>query len=310
MSNKPAITVVGSVNADLTSHVQRHPTPGETLIGSGGGITAGGKGANQAVAAALLGANVNMIGAVGKDPYAEPATAMLNSSGVNMAGVEEVDAVTGLAIITVSADGENTIIVIPGANACVDEAYVAKYEDTIAASDIVLLQGEIPADGFAKAVELATAHNARVVTNLAPVIDVNRDALLAADPLMANEHEASLILDQLGIIHDADAAPEMLVEQLLGAGFNSVVLTLGSKGAVVAEPNAVTKIPTPQITAVDTTGAGDAFAGAFVAKLADGATLVDAAHFAARVGAFSATGHGAQASYPNLDCELPCVGDN
>ncbi|MGZ7497592.1 ribokinase [Corynebacterium sp. ZY180755] len=307
MSNKPAITVVGSINADLTSHVQRHPIPGETLIGSGGGITAGGKGANQAVAAALLGANVNMIGAVGKDPYAEPATAMLQSSGVNMAGVEEVDAVTGLAIITVSADGENTIIVIPGANSCVDESYVAKYEETIAGSDIVLLQGEIPADGFAKAVELAKAHGTRVVTNLAPVIDVNREALLTADPLMANEHEAGLILDQLGIIHDKDAAPEMLVEQLLGAGFNSVVLTLGSKGAVVAEADAVTAIPTPKITAVDTTGAGDAFAGAFVAKLADGATLVDAAHFAARVGAFAATGYGAQASYPNLDCELPCV---
>lgn len=307
MINKPAITVVGSINADLTSHVHRHPSPGETLLGTGGSITAGGKGANQAVAAALLGANVNMIGAVGKDPYAQPATAMLNSSGVNMDCVEVVDAVTGLAIITVSADGENTIIVIPGANAVVGEEHVARYEDTIANSDIVLLQGEIPADGFAAAVELARKHDVRVVTNLAPVIDVNREALLAADPLMANEHEAGLILDQLGIIHDDDAAPEMLIEQLLGAGFNSVVLTLGSKGAMVAADDAVTAIPTPKITAVDTTGAGDAFAGAFVAKLAEGASLIDAAHFAARVGAFAATGHGAQASYPHLDSQLPEV---
>lgn len=307
MSNNPVITVVGSINADLTSHVQRHPHPGETLLGTGGGITAGGKGANQAVAAALLGAQVNMVGAVGKDPYAAPATAMLTSSGVNMDSVEEVDAVTGLAIITVSSDGENTIIVIPGANGVVDESYVSAHKDTIAGSGIVLLQGEIPADGFATAVELAQKHGARVVVNLAPVIQVNKEALLTSDPLMANEHEAGLILDQLGISHDSDAAPEKLIELLLGAGFASVVLTLGSKGAMVATAEEVTEIPTPKITAVDTTGAGDAFAGAFVAKLAAGENLVDAAYFAARVGAFAATGHGAQASYPNAESELPSV---
>ncbi|MDN5707411.1 PfkB family carbohydrate kinase, partial [Corynebacterium casei] len=114
------LTVVGSINADLTARVQRHPNPGETLLGSGGGITAGGKGANQAVAAAYLGANVKFVGAVGQDPYVEPALKHLKESGVDLAAVAEVDDTTGLAIITVSDDGENTIVVIPGANAHVD----------------------------------------------------------------------------------------------------------------------------------------------------------------------------------------------
>ena len=188
------LTVVGSINADLTARVARHPNPGETLMGSGGGITAGGKGANQAVAAAYLGANVKFVGAVGHDPYVEPALKHLRDSGVDLSAVAEVEDTTGLAIITVSDDGENTIVVIPGANAHVDSHFVASRRDQISEADIVLLQGEIPADGFAAAISSATG---RVVVNLAPVIAVDKQALLAADPLLANEHEAGLVLDQL-----------------------------------------------------------------------------------------------------------------
>jgi len=150
-----SLIVVGSINADLTARVERHPNPGETLLGSGGGITAGGKGANQAVAAAYLGANVKFVGAVGDDPYVEPALEHLRSSGVNLSDVAEVDDTTGLAIITVSDDGENTIVVIPGANAHVDSHFVASRRNQISEADIVLLQGEIPADGFAAAVKAA-----------------------------------------------------------------------------------------------------------------------------------------------------------
>lgn len=298
-----SLIVVGSINADLTARVERHPNPGETLLGSGGGITAGGKGANQAVAAAYLGANVKFVGAVGDDPYVEPALEHLRSSGVDLSDVAAVDDTTGLAIITVSDDGENTIVVIPGANAHVDSHFVASRRDQISEADIVLLQGEIPADGFAAAVKAA---GNRVVINLAPVIEVDAQALLTADPLLANEHEAGLILDQLGVQAASDK-PSDLAQSLIDAGFTSVVLTLGASGALVATKDELVDIPTPKVKAIDTTGAGDAFAGALCARLLEGDDLVQAATFAARVGAASTLGNGAQASYPTAKDSLPEV---
>ncbi|WPF68065.1 ribokinase [Corynebacterium sp. 21KM1197] len=297
------VVVVGSINADLTVHVHRHPQPGETLAGSGGTISAGGKGANQAVAAALQGADVALVGAVGRDPYAAPATERLRSSGVDMRGVAEVDGPTGLAVITVSEDGENTIIVVPGANGTVKSAEVSRHAALLREASVLLLQGEIPAEGFAQAVAEAGPHT-RVLINLAPVVPVPRETLLRAHPLIANEHEAGLILDQLGQPLDS-TDPTALAQALRQMGFESVVLTLGKRGALVAEGEQVTPIPTPTITAVDTTGAGDAFAGALAARLAAGDSLIDAAHHAARVGAYAATGHGAQASYPGPGDELP-----
>ncbi|KQB85079.1 ribokinase [Corynebacterium oculi] len=297
------VVVVGSINADLTVHVHRHPQPGETLAGSGGTISAGGKGANQAVAAALQGADVALVGAVGRDAYAAPATEHLRSSGVDLGAVKEVDGPTGLAVITVSEDGENTIIVVPGANAAVDSAQVKQQAALLREASVLLLQGEIPAGSFAQAVAEAGPHT-RVLINLAPVVPVPREALLRAKPLIANEHEAGLILDQLGQPLDS-TDPAALTRALRQAGFESVVLTLGKRGALVAEGEGITPIPTPAITAVDTTGAGDAFAGALAARLSAGDSLIDAACHAARVGAYAATGHGAQASYPGLKDQLP-----
>ncbi|ALC06488.1 sugar kinase [Corynebacterium deserti GIMN1.010] len=297
------IVVVGSINADLNVHVKRHPAPGETLLGSGGNITAGGKGANQAVAAALQGADVAFVGAVGNDPYSEPALEHLRASGVDLDAVAETEETTGLAIITIAEDGENNIVVIPGANAVVDGGYVEKHSALIADAGILLLQGEIPADGFKEAVHRTTG---RVVVNLAPVIEVNKAALLEADPIIANEHEAGLILDQLSAGIDS-TEPHDLANALLEAGFPSVVMTLGSAGALVADSTGITDIPTPTVTAVDTTGAGDAFAGAFCARLIKGDSLIDAATHAARVGAFSVQAAGAQASYPTTSDDLPTV---
>ncbi len=293
------IVVVGSVNADLTVNVERHPLPGETLLGGGGVITPGGKGANQACAAAKLGADVALVGAVGRDTNAEAATVLLREAGVDLTHVEEVDEPTGLAVITVSADGENTIIVVPGANAQVGAGIVEKHGAVVGAAELVLLQGEIPSDGFARAVDLARG---RVVVNLAPVVEVPREALLAADPLMANEHEAGLICAQLGL--DPAGTPEELARRLVGAGFKSVVLTLGAAGALVVEDDLV-HVPSPPVEAVDTVGAGDAFAGALCHKLVEGASLLSAARYAARVGAFSVTRRGAQASYPGPSDRLP-----
>lgn len=302
------IVVVGSINADLTARVARHPKPGETLLGTGGTITAGGKGANQAVAAALQGASVALVGAVGSDAYAAPALTHVRSSGVNQDYIAQTQETTGLAVITVSDDGENSIIVIPGANATVDKQYVAGHEDLIAGAKIMLLQGEIPADGFAAAVALARKHGVRVITNLAPVIEVDREALLAADPIMANEHEAGLILEQLGTPIDSED-PHELATALLNSGFHSVVLTLGSKGALVACDGELTDIPTPKVEAVDTTGAGDSFAGAFCARVVAGDSDIAAAQHAARVGAFATTKAGAQASYPSRDDVLPALSE-
>ncbi|WIM72081.1 PfkB family carbohydrate kinase [Corynebacterium suedekumii] len=253
------IVVVGSINADLTVTVARHPSPGETLLGGGGGITAGGKGANQAVAAALQGASVAMVAAVGKDPYAEPATEHLRSSGVDMSSVAEVDETTGLAVITVSEDGENNIVVVPGANATVDAAYVESRAS---------ISSPAPGSSCCRVKSPRTASLRQsawppeaVVVNLAPVIEVDRASLLKADPIMANEHEAGLILEQLGAGIPSEE-PTDLAQALLDAGFPSVVLTLGGAGALVADASGVTPIATPSVSSVDSTGAGDAFAGA------------------------------------------------
>lgn len=290
------IVVAGSINADLTVNVARHPNPGETLLGTGGGITPGGKGANQAVAAARLGSPVALIGAVGKDANAAPATQLLADAGVNLRAVETLDDVTGLAVITVAEDGENTVMVIPGANAGVT---VDKHAELIERAEILLLQGEIPAESCERAVAIAQAAGVRVVVNLAPVIPVDPAVLFAANPLVLNEHEATLVAGQLGL-----EAP-VTASDLVRAGVPSVVITYGADGAAIADVQGSTHIPAASVKPVDTVGAGDAFTGALCHKLHSGALLIDAARYASRVGAFAVTRPGAQPSYPWPEDELP-----
>ena len=231
-----SIVVVGSINADLTINVARHPLPGETLLGTGGRITPGGKGANQAVAAARLGSEVFLVGAVGEDAHAKDATNLLIDAGVDLNAVEISPKPTGLAIITVAADGENTVMVVPGANGDVGAGVVDKHAALVAGADLVLLQGEIPADGFARAVELAKG---RVVVNLAPVIDVDRNALKRADPLIVNEHEAQLVLGK-------KSSPKSCAKELLRE-FPSVVVTLGADGALVGDAEGIVRVASPSV---------------------------------------------------------------
>jgi len=294
------IAVVGSLNADLLVRVARHPRPGETLHGSGGEIAPGGKGANQALAAALLGGDVAMVGAVGDDAWAGPATALLRDAGVDLGALRVVAGATGLAIVAVADSGENAIIVIPGANGTMGAAPVEEAAGTIAGADIVVLQGEIPRDGIERAAALTAG---RLVVNLAPVLEVARWVLEAADPLVVNEHEAALVLDHLGLPAARDA--EAAARALLGAGVRSVVVTLGAEGALVADGDGVAHLPSPVVRVVDTTGAGDAFVGALAFRLSQGERLREAAAFAARVGAFACTGPGAQPSYPRAGDALP-----
>lgn len=305
------VVVVGSLNVDLALTVDRHPSPGETLIAGGGDRSPGGKGANQALAASRSGAAVHMVGAVGDDPDAEVALGLLREDGVDLSAVAVVPGPTGLAVVTVATDGENAILVVPGANASVDAAAVDRHADLLARAAVLVLQGEISREGIEAAARAVRTAGGRVVLNPAPVLTLDPAVLRAADPLVVNEHEAAAVLEQLGgAATDAgeDRDPQELVAALRDAGVRSVVLTLGARGAVVAGPaldagdgteaDEPTVIPAAQVEVVDTTGAGDAFIGALAAHLAAGEGLVRAAERATAFAGRSVTARGAQSSYP------------
>ncbi|WP_354593958.1 ribokinase [Frigoribacterium sp. PvP054] len=328
--------MVGSINVDQVVTVDRLPLPGETLIGSSMTLSPGGKGANQAVAAARRGARTVMIGAVGDDGRADDALPYLRSSGVDVSGVDTVPGPTGLAVVSVGGDSENTIVVVPGANGAVGASLVDGHAGVLADAAVVVLQGEIPVDGIAAAVQHA---GGRVVFNLAPVIDVPVDVVKAADPLVVNEHEGRLLLAAWGAAgagagaaagsasgSDASAVgsaspaasaagpdeearvdDESVVASLRAQGVTSVVMTRGAAGAIVSDASGTVAVASPRVVAVDSSGAGDAFVGALAAGLAAGSSLLEAAQDAVRVGAYSVTGVGTQASYPTLDDELPAA---
>ncbi len=305
------IVVVGSMNADLWVRLDRHPLPGETVRGETAITLPGGKGANQAVAAANLGARVAMVGAVGRDANADLTLSLLRASGVDLTHVRAVDGPTGLAIVAVDRLGENSIVVVGGANERVEAAFVEAAAATIAGAGIVVLQGEIPASGTATAVNLATG---RIVLNLAPVIPLPPEILRSANPLVVNEHEGALAL---GLLRAAITPPSgsdladhaAIVQGLLAEGVPAVVMTLGAAGALVGEGVAapLVHVAAPSVQVIDSTGAGDAFVGALAQRLADGDSLIAAATFAARVGAFACTRRGAQPSYPTTHDVLPDV---
>lgn len=310
------VVVVGSINVDQVVTVDRLPLPGETLIGSSMTLSPGGKGANQAVAAARRGVRTVMIGAVGDDGRADDALPYLRSSGVDVSGVDTVPGPTGLAVVSVGGDSENTIVVVPGANGAVGASLVDGHAGVLADAAVVVLQGEIPVDGIAAAVQHA---GGRVVFNLAPVIDVPADVVKAADPLVVNEHEGRLLLAAWGAAGSSDSAAgaasdeearvddESVVASLRAQGVTSVVMTRGAAGAIVSDASGTVAVASPRVAAVDSSGAGDAFVGALAAGLAAGSSLLEAAQDAVRVGAYSVTGVGTQASYPTLEDELPAA---
>ncbi len=279
------VVVVGSVNADLVVRVDRRPAAGETVLGSDLEIHPGGKGANQAVAAARLGGRVAFAGRAGTDGNGDLVRGALRGDGVDLSRLLTTDAPTGVALITVGPGGDNSIIVSPGANARVTEDDVAAAGALFAAASVVSLQLEIPLPSVVAAARAAAEAGARVVFNLSPAAEVPDELLARCDPLVVNEHEAEFL---------GDPRPA----GLLARGPRSVVITRGAYGAVVADRDGVTEVPSPEVEVVDTTGAGDAFTGALCLRLARGDGLVAAARFAARVGAASVRRPGAQSSYP------------
>ncbi|WP_345470863.1 ribokinase [Glutamicibacter ectropisis] len=292
------VTIVGSSNVDITALMARLPGPGETVLADSYQLSPGGKGANQALASQLAGAATEFIGAVGKDSHSEVALGQLDEAGVKLDRVARSSEPTGVAIIQVDSGAENSIAVVSGANATVSEEAV---KSAGALEGIVVLQGEIPASGIKAAMNAATD---RIVLNLAPVIELERDYLLKANPLVVNEHEAALILAQLDGSETISTESEPVIAQkLMDHGLASLVITLGANGCLVAEPDSqIQQLSAVKVSAVDTTGAGDAFTGAVAARLANGDDLAQAAEFAGKFAALTVQAHGAQASYPrNLE---------
>lgn len=303
---EPNLLIVGSINVDLIVRTERIPLPGETVTGTGPEITPGGKGGNQAVAAARLGANVTMAGAVGTDVYARVATQELRAAGVDLTHLLVAEGPSGMAFITVDDRGENVIVVTPGANAHMTVDRVESLRPALEQADLVVLQGEIPPSAITRATELA---GGRVLLNLAPTVDLPMTTIVAADPLVVNETEGRLVLARMagGVVPEQD--DESVVAALVEHGVQSVVMTQGARGALVADGLTITSVASPRVEVVDTTGAGDAFVGALSTALANGAPLVAAAELAVRVGAHACTGRGAQPSYPTGTDQLPAAGE-
>jgi ribokinase len=285
------VVVVGSANVDLVIDVPRHPAGGETILGGDLRRTAGGKGANQAVAAARAGgADTTLVGAFGEDDSAELLLASLGRAGVRTDVVEWVFAPTGTALITVSPDGENTIVVAPGANSHVRIA--AAQAERIAAADVVLAQLEIPLDTVVEAAR-ARRDGALFVLNAAPSRGLPNEVWEQVDVLVDNEHEAA---DLVG--GSTSAGPEGLAVALLER-VPAVVVTLGAKGSLVARRDVpAVRVPAAQVTAVDTTGAGDTYCGVLAAGLARSMELAEAARLAGAAGALAVTRVGAQDAVP------------
>lgn len=295
------IAVFGSLNADLNLTVARHPQPGETLLGGGGRVSAGGKGANQALAAALTGHHVMMIGQVGKDANAQVVVEFLQKAGVDLSFVRQVDTPTGLAVVTVEQEGENFIIVVPGANGAMNSAEIEWINPALHQADILVMQAEIPQDCILEAAKRFVESGKRVVLNLAPAIAVNPWLLLHSNPLVVNESESRLAASCLGL--NLNSAEDIdVAKALLEAGVPSVVLTLGSQGSLLGEHTSegsisVSHLDAIPVQAMDAVGAGDAFTGVLAAKLAEGQSLQDSALAATRFASETVKYPGAQSSY-------------
>ena len=309
MSTGPVVLVCGTVNIDTFVRVDAFPTAGETVIATpgalsdGGNQALGGKGANQAVAAARFAedATVRLIATVGEDAAGDIALGVLQDAGVDVSGVARTaDAPTGQAFIMNDAVGENIIIVTSGANTVTDPASCAGEES----ADVLLAQGELTPEHSAALPALAERTGARFVLNLAPVTTRDRALIAAADPLIVNETEAA---DVLGVPRDL-GLDEVLdgLSVAVGRGLaTSAVVTLGAQGALVIEGDGEderTMVASPAVSeVVDTTGAGDAFAGTLATALAQGMSLVDAARYAAAAGSLAVRAAGAASSYASGD---------
>ncbi len=293
---KPNILVIGSSNTDMVIKADHLPTPGETILGGTFFMNPGGKGANQAVAAARLGGRVCFIAKTGNDIFGRQSLQLFQEEGIDTSHIfSDAKHPSGVALITVDAKGENCIVVASGANAALSANDLSKAKATIQNAGVILLQLEIPIAAVEYVVSLAAASTACIVLNPAPVCSLPDVLLQNISILTPNQKEAEMLT---GITITDNSSAEAAAKALAEKGVETVIITLGSKGALVLHNNVCTMVPAPVVEAVDTTAAGDVFNGALVVALTEGKPILDAVDFACRAAALSVTKMGAQASIP------------
>lgn len=295
MKIQPNIVVVGSSNTDMVVRLPRLPGKGESIIGSDFFMPAGGKGANQAVAAARLGARVTFVARLGADVFGDRALAGFTNEGIVTDYItRDEGAPSGVALIFIDAQGDNMLAVAPGANGRLSPADVDRAAPAIAAADAVVMQLETPVETVQHTLQLARRHGVRTVLNPAPAQPLSADILKLVDVLTPNEHEAALLCG------DAHLTPAQAAKRLLAIGVGAVVVTLGADGALIETAQGAEHAPAYRVNAVDTTAAGDAFTAALACALARGDHMLAAVRYANAVGALTVTKMGAQPSLPNL----------
>jgi ribokinase len=294
--NRKKLIVLGSVNVDHILNVAEFPKPGETLLGSNYKISFGGKGANQAVAAGRLGANVQFIAAVGNDTLGNKIKEQLKEDNIDTYSITCIDGQnTGVALILVNAQGENQIAIHAGANAEVTPEYLLKYKDDIINADAILMQLETPLATIEQAAKLAKQNNTQVILNPAPAQNLSDDLLKNIDIITPNQTEAEY-LTGIQILTEQDAQIAAMI--LHRKGIETVIITLGSEGAWVSTSQQGSIITGFNVKAIDTIGAGDTFNGMLVTALLEGKTLEQAVKYAHAAGALSVTRPGAQTAVP------------
>lgn len=293
------ITVIGSTNTDMVIKTTKLPVPGETILGGNFFMNAGGKGANQAVAAARLGGKVSFIAKIGDDIFGKQAKQLFDSENIRTDFIfTDPGNPSGVALITVDSHAENCIVVAPGANGNLTTTDIDKARKEILNSELILMQLEVPLETVIYAAGIAFSAGKKVILNPAPAQQLPDDLLKKLYIITPNETEAELLT---GIhISDIDSA-EKAARQLLQKGIQIVIITLGSKGALILSAKGCSVIPSPKVEAIDTTAAGDVFNGALAVAIAEGMEPGKAVEMANKAASISVTRFGAQASAPYRD---------
>lgn len=293
---KDRILVVGPSNTDMIIKLERLPTPGETIIGGEFATAGGGKGANQAVQCARLGAPVILLARIGKDPFGDRSVEQFQTEGIDVSFIiRDTEHHSGIALIFVDKKGENMIAVAPGSNSFLSKEDVEKAREAFKFSSTLLLQLEIPLEPVEASVFLAKEEGTRVILNPAPAQPLPQSVLSNIDILVPNETEAKILC---GFPPDEDVSPQELGELLLQKGVKEVIITLGAKGSLYISEKERFEVPAFKVESIDTTAAGDSFCGALAVALAEGKEIKDAIRFASACAAISTTRLGAQPSLP------------